>query len=151
MEKITIYEKYGGFKFFHKIIYDLYLELFDHLKISYHFLGVDIERLSLRQTEYLCEAIGGPKMYKGKEIAFVHKYLRVTEYEFETVAKRFALIFINNGLDEKEVKFIMNFINSKKSLIVTTKNTPIDRLMQYFYKRIKKLKIFLKKITKRLE
>ena len=90
-------------------------------------------------------------MYKGKEIAFVHKYLRVTEYEFETVAKRFALIFINNGLDEKEVKFIMNFINSKKSLIVTTKNTPIDRLMQYFYKRIKKLKIFLKKITKRLE
>lgn len=145
MSKITIYEKYGGFDFFHKIIYELYLELFDHLEISYHFFGVDIHRLSMRQAEYLCEAIGGPKMYKGGEITAVHKYLKVTDYEFETVAKRFAEIFESNGLHEDEVRFIMNFIKSKKNMIVTTKNTPMDRVMRFIYKRIKSIRTFFKK------
>ncbi len=146
MGNITIYEKYGGFEFFHKIIYELYLELFDHLEVSYHFLGVDMMELSQRQAEFLCEAIGGPKMYKGGEISVVHKYLRVTDYEFETVAKRFSEIFKKNGLLDDEVDFIMEFVGSKKSMIVTAKNTPIDRLVRYFYKRIKKIRLFLKRI-----
>lgn len=147
MSNLTIYEKYGGFDFFHKIIYELYLELFDHLEISYHFFGVDMLELSRRQAEFLCEAIGGPKMYKGGDIAIVHKRLSITEYEFDTVAKRFAEIFQKNGLLDNEVDFIMNFVRSKKSMIVTAKNSPIDRIMRYFYKNIKKLKMFLKKLS----
>jgi hemoglobin len=137
---MTIYEKYGGFEFFHKIIFELYLELFDHIEISYHFLGVNLEQLSRRQTEFLCEAIGGPKMYKGGDIVIAHKYLSVTNYEFETVAKRFAEIFRDNGLEDSEVEFIMNFIKSKRSLIVTANNTLIDRAMRFIYKKFKKLK-----------
>lgn len=53
---MTIYEKHGGFDFFHKIIYELYLEFFDHLEISFHFFGVDLLTLSHRQAEFLCEA-----------------------------------------------------------------------------------------------
>lgn len=115
MTQMTIYDKYGGYDFFHKIIYELYLELFDHIEISYHFIGVDIERLSNLQAQYLCEAIGGPKMYQGRNIAVVHKYLRVTDYEFDTV-------------------------------VVTAKNTLMDRIAHYLYKRIKKIKGFLKKL-----
>ena len=115
MTQMTIYDKYGGYDFFHKIIYELYLELFDHIEISYHFIGVDIERLSNLQAQYLCEAIGGPKMYQGRNIAVVHKYLRVTDYEFDTV-------------------------------VVTAKNTLMDRIARYLYKRIKKIKGFLKKL-----
>ena len=148
MNTVTIYEKYGGFEFFHKIIYELYLELFDHLEISYHFIGVDIERLSLRQTEFLCEAIGGPKMYKGQEITIVHKFMRVTEYEFETVAKRFAEIFKYNGLSDEEVIFIMTFIGSKKAVIVTSRNTPFDKLMRELYIFIKKIKLKIKFLFK---
>ncbi len=142
----TIYDKYGGYDFFHKIIYELYLELFDHLEISYHFIGVDIERLSNLQAQYLCEVIGAPPMYKGRNITAVHKRLRVTEYEFDTVAKRFADIFKRNGLNEDEVKFIMTFIKSKQVDVVTAKNTPMDRIARFIYKRIKKLKEFFKRL-----
>ena len=100
MSKITIYEKYGGFDFFHNIIYQLYIELFDHIEISYHFFGVDLQKLSLLQAQFLCEAIGGPKMYKGGNIQIVHKYMKVTEYEFETVVDRFEEIFERNGLEK---------------------------------------------------
>ncbi len=146
MGKITIYEKNGGFEFFHKIIYELYLELFDHLEISYHFFGVDMLTLSQRQAEFLCEAIGGPPMYKGGNIAIVHKRMRITEYEFDTVAKRFGEIFKRNGLTDDEVDYIMDFVRSKKSVIVTAKNTPMDRIMRFIYKRIKGISKFIKKI-----
>jgi hypothetical protein len=53
MSKITIYEKYGGFDFFHNIIYQLYIELFDHVEISYHFLGVNLQKLSLLQAQVM--------------------------------------------------------------------------------------------------
>lgn len=151
MDNMTIYQKYGGYDFFHKIIYELYLELFDHIEISYHFIGVDIERLSNLQAQYLCEAIGSPPMYKGRDIQHVHKFLKVTEYEFETVAKRFTEIFKNNGLEDDEVEFIMNFIKSKQPAIVTAKNTPMDRIARYIYKRIKKLKAFFKKLGNALK
>lgn len=146
MGKMTIYEKYGGFEFFHKIIYELYLELFDHLEISYHFFGVDMMTLSQRQAEFLCEAIGGPKIYKGGDISIVHKRMRISEYEFDTVAKRFGEIFKRNGLTDDEVDFIMDFVRSKKPNIVTAKNTTMDRVMRFLYKRIKNLKKTLKKI-----
>lgn len=150
MGQITIYEKYGGFDFFHNIIYQLYIELFDHLEISYHFFGVNLEKLSLLQAQFLCEAIGGPPMYKGGDIQVVHKYMKVTEYEFETVLKRFEEIFKNNGLDPDEVKFISAFIKSKKDMIVTSKNTWIDRLARWFYKRWTNFKKRLKKLGMKL-
>lgn len=150
MGKITIYEKYGGFDFFHKIIYQLYIELFDHLEISYHFFGVDLQKLSLLQAQFLCEAIGGPKMYQGGNIQVVHKHMKVTDYEYETVVKRFEEIFERNGLDKDEVKFIGAFIRSNKNQIVTSKNTWIDRIARYFYKRIFRFKQFMKNVTKRL-
>lgn len=150
MGKITIYEKYGGFDFFHNIIYQLYIELFDHLEISYHFFGVDLQKLSLLQAQFLCEAIGGPKMYQGGNIQVVHKHMKITDYEYETVVNRFEEIFERNGLDKNEVKFIGAFIRSNKNQIVTSKNTWIDRIARYFYKRIFRFKQFMKNVTKRL-
>ena len=150
MSKITIYEKYGGFDFFHNIIYQLYIELFDHIEISHHFFGVNLEKLSILQTQYLCEAIGGPPMYKGADIQIVHKFMKVTDYEFETVVDRFEEIFKNNGLKPEEVKFIGSFIRSKRSVIVTSKNTPIDRIARYIYKRIFKIKKIFKELRLKL-
>lgn len=147
MSKITIYEKYGGFDFFHNIIYQLYIELFDHIEISYHFFGVNLQKLSLLQAQFLCEAIGGPKMYKGGDIQIVHKYMKVTEYEFETVVKRFEEIFERNGLDKDEIKFIGAFIRSNRPHIVTCKNTWIDRIARYFYKRVAKFKMFRRSLS----
>lgn len=142
----TIYEKYGGFDFFHNIIYQLYIELFDHIEISYHFLGVDLHRLSELQAQFLCEALGSPKMYQGGNIEVVHKYMRITEFEFELVVDRFLEIFTRNGLEKEEVRVIENFIRSKKAMIVTSKNSWIDSLARYFYKRISKIRKFFKNL-----
>lgn len=99
------------------------------------------------QAQFLCQAIGGPPMYKGGNIQIVHKHMKVTEYEFETVVDRFQEIFERNGLDKDEVKFIVTFIRSNRDMIVTSKNSWIDRIVRYFYKRIFKFKKFIKQLS----
>jgi hemoglobin len=84
----SIYAKYGGYDFFHKCIYDLYLDMFDHPEISYHFVGVDIERLSKFQALFLTRAIGGPDVYKGGIIKDVHGHMGITPYHCKNESYR---------------------------------------------------------------
>jgi hemoglobin len=143
----SIYNKYGGWPFFHGIIFQLYVELVDHPEISHHFIGVDIEKLSRLQTEFLCQAIGGPQNYQGRPLAGVHKSMGISEFQFAVVAKRFGQIFKNNGLTKEEVKTIMDFVGSHRPQIVTRKIAMIDRVMKPFYEVVYLLRRFLRSRT----
>lgn len=130
---VSIYEKYGGFDFFHKCIYGLYLDMFDHPEISYHFIGVDIERLSLHQTQFLVRAIGGPDNYQGRPLWDVHKSKEISDFQFQEIAKAFRQVFIDHGVSSEDADFIMNFVASHKKEVVTKKKTAIDRFMIPIY------------------
>jgi hemoglobin len=135
----SIYNKYGGWPFFYQIIFQLYVELVDHPEISFHFFGVDLERLSRLQTEFLCQAIGGPQVYQGRPIEPVHRSLGISAFQFSTVAKRFGQIFRDNGLTKDEVKIIMDFVASHRPQIVTRKMTILDWIMKPFYEMVYRL------------
>ena len=142
LQPLTIYDKYGGYEFFHGCIYDLYIDMFDHPEISYHFIGVNIERLSQLQTQYLIRAIGGPDQYEGRPIKNIHRFMRITAFEFDEIAVAFKNVFLKNGVSIEDTEFIMEFVASHKSEIVTAKSNFMDKLMRPIYR-------FFKKISKR--
>ena len=131
---MTIYEKYGGFEFWHDCIWSLYLDMFDHPEIGHHFLGVNMERLSRRQAEFLVSHIGGPPMYKGPSIKTIHRAMEISDFQFEEIGKSFAGVFRAKGVSEEDVQEIMAFIVSFKNDIVETQLAPIDRIMIPIYK-----------------
>jgi len=135
---ISIYEKYGGWDFFHKCIYDLYLDMFDRPEISYHFLGVDIERLSKHQTQFLVRAIGGPNLYEGRPIKLVHHNMKISLFQFQEIAKSFHDVFIKNGVSPEDAKTIMNFVASFQKQVVEVRLSKIDRFMIPIYAFLKK-------------
>lgn len=137
---MNLYEKYGGWDFFHRCIYDLYLDMFDRPEISYHFLGVDIETLSKHQTQFLVRAIGGPKVYQGKPIHEVHMSKEISLYQFKEIASAFKEVFIKNGVSKKDAETIMKFVASFENQVVTCKKSRIDRIMIPIYRFWKKLK-----------
>lgn len=134
----SIYEKYGGYDFFHDSIYGLYLDMFDHPEISYHFIGVDIARLSRLQTQYLIRAIGGPDLYEGKPLIEVHKNMAITPFQFQEIAKSFQQVFLNKGVSMEDTTFIMKFVAGHEKEIVTAKSSFMDRLMRPVYKFLHK-------------
>lgn len=136
---MTIYDKYGGHDFFHQCIYGLYLDMFDHPEIAYHFLGVDIQKLSLYQTHYLIRAIGGPDLYQGGPIKEVHAQMGITKFQFAEITKAFRQVFIDKGVSQADVDFIMKFVAGHEAQIVTRKSGLIDRIMRTIYRMIRKI------------
>ncbi len=141
---MNLYKKYGGFEAYHKIIYNLYLSLFDHPEIAYHFVGVNIEKLSKHQTQFLCRALGAKIKYEGKSIKSVHHDMNISEYQFNEVATSFAQIFRDHGFAEKDVQYIMRFIGRYKDVIVSCKFSKIDLIMIPIYQFIDRVKFSLK-------
>jgi hemoglobin len=130
----NLYEKYG-FDKFHYCILQLYLDLYDHPEIAYHFIGVDLKKLALHQAEFLCSHIGGPThMYKGQELSFVHENMDITPFQFREIAKVFKKIFLENDIDKSDVKTIMEFIAQQRKGIVTAKWSFMDFIMIPIYK-----------------
>lgn len=131
--KNTIYDRYGGYNFFHECIYQLYREMYDHPEISYHFVGVDIDVLSKHQTQYLIRNIGGPKIYGGKPIKWVHRNMDITDFQFDEIAKAFAKAFRDKGMAEEDVKTIIKFVASRRQDVVTAEWVLIDKIMAPIY------------------
>ncbi len=142
---MSIYEKYGGWEFFHKCIYGLYLEMFDHPEISYHFLGVNIETLSKNQTQFLVRAIGGPSLYEGRPIKEVHVHKDISLFQFKEIARAFEQVFLKNGVSKEDVRVIMTFVASFEKQVVTKKITLIDRIMIPCYRLLRYLKNLFKR------
>lgn len=137
-EEVTIYDKYGGHDFFHGCIYGLYLDMFDHPEIAYHFMGVDLVKLSKLQTQYLIRAIGGPSLYEGRPIAEVHKDMDITFFQFDEIARSFRDVFLDKGVSAKDADIIMNFVAGHEKAIVTQKSSWIDEVMRPIYQFIKR-------------
>lgn len=135
---MTIFEKYGGHDFFKDCIYSLYLDMFDHPEISYHFFGVNIENLAEQQTYYLIRAIGGPDLYKGRAIVDVHRELDITPFQFNEISKSFRQVFLDKGVDPHDVNIIMEFIAGHERAIVTEKTSTIDKIMRPIYRFFRK-------------
>ncbi|WPU63303.1 group I truncated hemoglobin [Peredibacter starrii] len=136
---MTIYEKYGGYDFFHQCIYGLYLEMFDHPEIAYHFIGVDLEWLSRQQTHYLIRAIGGPDLYEGGNVKEVHARMGITKFQYAEIAIAFRQVFLDRGVSKEDTAFIMNFVASHAPDIITRKTSLIDQIMRPIYRTIRKL------------
>jgi len=131
---MTMYEKYGGYDFFHHCIYGLYLSMFDHPEISYHFVGVDIEWLSRSQTNFLVRHIGGPDQYTGPALDVVHGKMGITQFQFDEIAKAFRQVFIDKGVTQEDADQIMAFVASFQKQVVTAKTSKIDDFMKPIYK-----------------
>ena len=143
---MNLYNKYGGFETYHKIIYKLYLDLFDRPEVSYHFIGVNIETLSKHQAQFLCRALGSKIKYEGKSIKSVHNGMNISEFQFNEVAQSFSQIFIESGFEKQDVEFIMRFIGRYKKVIVSCKYSTIDRVMIPIYHFIDRLSHSIKSI-----
>ncbi|MCO4783837.1 MAG: group 1 truncated hemoglobin [Candidatus Cloacimonetes bacterium] len=63
----------------HKIFYD---RLFEHDWLKKFFLGVDQTVIENQQSDFMSEAMGGPKCYSGKLPIPAHKHMFITDELF---------------------------------------------------------------------
>jgi hemoglobin len=78
MSEQTLYERLGGHEGIRAVVDDFYDRLVADEEIGPFFEGSDMELLRRTQTDFLCEAAGGPETYDAAPIEEAHRHVPFT-------------------------------------------------------------------------
>lgn len=78
MSEQTLYERLGGHDGIRAVVDDFYDRLVADEDIGPFFEGSDMELLRRTQTDFLCEAAGGPETYDAAPIREAHLHVPFT-------------------------------------------------------------------------
>ena len=68
----TLYERLGGYEGIRTVVDDFYDRLGADEKLGQFFENADVESLRESQTDFLCEAAGGPETYDAAPVREAH-------------------------------------------------------------------------------
>ena len=94
----TLYERLGGYDAIRAVVDDFYDRLLDDEELGSFFENSDVERLRRTQTDFLCEAAGGPETYDAEPVREAHLHVPFTEEHIER-----AVAHLSDSLDAFDV------------------------------------------------
>lgn len=94
----TLYERLGGREGIRAVVDDFYDRLLADEDLGPFFEGADVERLRETQTDFLCEAAGGPETYDAEPVREAHLHV-----PFTPAHVRRAIDLLSESLDEFDV------------------------------------------------
>ncbi len=74
----TLYERLGGYEGIRTVVDDFYDRLGADEKLGQFFENADVESLRESQTDFLCEAAGGPETYDAAPVREAHLHVPFT-------------------------------------------------------------------------
>jgi hemoglobin len=98
MAQETLYERLGGHDGIRVVVDDFYDRLLADDDIGPFFQGADLEKLRATQTDFLCEAAGGPETYDAEPVREAHIDVPFTPDHIQR-----AVELLHRSLDEFDV------------------------------------------------
>jgi hemoglobin len=98
MSETTLYERLGGRDGIRAVVDDFYDRLVADERLGPFFEGANMERLRRTQTDFLCEAAGGPETYDAEPVREAHLHV-----PFEPADIERAVALLRESLDTFDV------------------------------------------------
>ncbi|SFJ00569.1 group I truncated hemoglobin [Thermoflavimicrobium dichotomicum] len=115
----SLYEKLGGRAAVEAVISDFLNELLSDDRVSYHFVGVDIERLQKNKFKFFAELFGGPIKYTGGEtLRNAHKGLNISSEEYDVFLAHLRSVLRKHGIPLQDIAKMDALIRSFKPHII---------------------------------
>ncbi|RAW45916.1 group 1 truncated hemoglobin [Halorubrum sp. 48-1-W] len=83
MTEETLYDRLGGNEGIRAVVDDFYDRLLADDELGPFFEGADMEKLRRTQTDFLCEAAGGPETYDAAPVREAHLHVPFTPDRIE--------------------------------------------------------------------
>ncbi|MFB6219525.1 MAG: group 1 truncated hemoglobin [Halobacteriaceae archaeon] len=80
---MSLYERLGEREGIRAVVDDFYDRLVEDDQLGPYFEGADMEKLRRTQTDFLCEAAGGPETYDAEPVREAHLHLDFTPDDIE--------------------------------------------------------------------
>jgi hemoglobin len=98
MAEETLYDRLGGYDGIRAVVDDFYDRLLADEALGPFFEGADVESLRETQTDFLCEAAGGPESYDAAPVREAHLHVPFTPEHIQR-----AVEHLYRSLDEFDV------------------------------------------------
>lgn len=98
MTEETLYDRLGKKERIRTVVDDFYDRLLADAELGPFFEGADMEKLRRTQTDFLCEAAGGPETYDAEPVREAHLHIPFTPNHI-----RRAVELLHDSLDAFDV------------------------------------------------
>jgi hemoglobin len=134
-DRRTLYERLGGESKITALVDDLTARViadprvnFERKNVTVSWTGAkhdgwqatpeNVERFKKHMTEFLTLAAGGPSEYTGREMAAVHKGMRITNSEFDAMIGDIKVSMDNVKLGRREARELLAIVETTRKQIV---------------------------------
>jgi len=117
----TLYERLGGYDALAAATDELLRRVTSDPDIGFYWRGHSTDSMKRdRQliVDFLCEATGGPVIYRGRDMKTSHEGLRITEREWEVFVVHVVATLDHLGVTEPEKQEFLDCAGSVKGDIV---------------------------------
>ena len=114
----TIFERYGGFATFSKVVSAFYDKILECPVTSPYFDSIDMRRLVDHQTKFVASVTGGPASYTNDHLQRIHAPFKIDEGAFAEMSKLLRETLEDFGLADADVHHVCHEILNRKHFII---------------------------------
>lgn len=80
---MSLYDEIGGRDYLTKVVKKFYDKVYAHPRLKLYFLKTPQKHIENQQIDFMIGALGGPRIYMGRNPKDVHPHILITEELFE--------------------------------------------------------------------
>lgn len=107
---MTLYERLGGREGIREVVDDFYDELTSDEELGDFFEGADVERLRRTQTDFLCEAAGGPETYDAAPVREAHEDVPFEPSDIQTAVRILSEVLASHGVTGEDADAVVEAV-----------------------------------------
>lgn len=86
--------------------------------LDHYFANTDMEALISHQTKFLCQVLGGPSQYTGRQLTAAHQSLKIPADDFDLVVDILEETLEDAGVEDADLETIMGIVASVRGAVV---------------------------------
>ena len=118
MMQKSLYERLGGMDAIRAVVDDFVGNVAADKRINCYFAKADVPRLKTNLVDQICQATGGPCVYKGKDMMAAHRGMGIADGDFNALVEDLVKSLDKYNVPAKEKGELLNILGPLKPQIV---------------------------------
>jgi hemoglobin len=113
-----LYDRLGGHDAVPLAVDRLYDRLVADPELSPYFAGRDVGRLTRHMRPFIAAAVGGPELYRGRDMRAVHAGLGITDAHFDRTVEHLVAVLRDLAVDNNVIDEVGATLEPLRALVV---------------------------------
>jgi len=123
--EVTLFERIGGVPAIKATVDGLYERVLNDPTLAPFFEKVNLRWLKSQQNAFFIQALGGPAVYKGKDMKTAHAHMAISQEHFQAVAGHLVAVMTDLSVPSSLIDEVVGVVAPLSGAIVTRTATKL--------------------------